>query len=487
MKLLSDIIYKSGIEEVLGATHVAVDSVCFDSRKVQKLSLFVAVKGVSSDGHLFINKAIEDGAIAIVCSEMPSEIKEHITYIRVKDTSYALGIIASNFYEHPSSKLKLVGVTGTNGKTTTVTLLYHLFKFLGYKTGLISTVKNYIDTAEYHATHTTPDAVQLNELLAKMVENGVSYCFMEVSSHSVVQHRITGLTFAGGAFSNITHDHLDYHGTFDNYIAAKRGFFDMLSAQAFAISNRDDRHFAVMLQNTKAIKKTCAINQQADFKAKIIENHFAGLQLHLDGTEVWTKLIGSFNAYNILMVYSIAMMLKQDRTNVLTAISSLNPVDGRFQFIRNGNSITGIVDYAHTPDALVNVLKTIQDIRTGNENIITVVGCGGDRDAAKRPVMAEIACKMSNRVILTSDNPRSEDAEEIINQMMKGVDPVSKKKVLCITDRRQAIKTACALAAPNDIVLIAGKGHEKYQEIKGVKHPFDDMQELSEQLQTEKI
>ena len=329
--------------------------------------------------------------------------------------------------------------------------------------------------------------MQLNELLAKMVENGVAYCFMEVSSHSVVQHRITGLTFAGGAFSNITHDHLDYHGTFDNYIAAKKGFFDMLGAQAFAISNRDDRHFAVMLQNTKAIKKTCAINQQADFKAKIIENHFAGLQLHLDGTEVWTKLIGSFNAYNILMVYSIAMMLKQDRTNVLTAISSLNPVDGRFQFIRNGNSITGIVDYAHTPDALVNVLKTIQDIRTGNENIITVVGCGGDRDAAKRPVMAEIACKMSNRVILTSDNPRSEDAEEIINQMMKGVDPVSKKKVLCITDRRQAIKTACALAAPNDIVLIAGKGHEKYQEIKGVKHPFDDMQELSEQLQTEKI
>ncbi len=487
MKLLSDIIYKSGIEEVLGATHVAVDNVCFDSRKVHKLSLFVAVKGVSSDGHAFIDKAIEDGAVAIICNEMPLEIKDNITYIRVKDTSYALGIIASNFYDNPSSKLKLVGVTGTNGKTTTVTLLYHLFKFLGYKTGLISTVKNYIDAVEYHATHTTPDAVQLNELLAKMVESGVSYCFMEVSSHSVVQHRITGLNFTGGAFTNITHDHLDYHGTFENYIAAKKGFFDQLTAQAFAISNRDDRHFAVMLQNTKAIKKTCAINQQADFKAKIIENHFAGLQLHLDGTEVWTKLIGSFNAYNILMVYSIAMMLKQDRTNVLTAISSLNPVDGRFQFIRSANAITGIVDYAHTPDALVNVLKTIQDIRTGNENIITVVGCGGDRDAAKRPIMAEIACKMSNRIILTSDNPRSEDAEEIINQMMKGVDPVSKKKVLCITDRRQAIKTACALAAANDIVLIAGKGHEKYQEIKGVKHPFDDMQELSEQLQTEKI
>jgi len=487
MKLLSDIIYKSGIEEVLGATHVAIDSISFDSRKVQKLSLFVAVKGVSSDGHLFINKAIEDGAIAIVCSEMPNKIYDNVTYIKVKDTSYALGIIASNFYDNPSTKLKLVGVTGTNGKTTTVTLLYHLFKFLGYKTGLISTVKNYIDNHEFIATHTTPDAVQLNELLAKMVENGIAYCFMEVSSHSVVQHRITGLNFTGAAFSNITHDHLDYHGTFENYIAAKKGFFDQLNAQAFAIVNRDDRHFAVMLQNTKANKKTCSINQQADFKAKIIENHFAGLHLQLDGTEVWTKLIGSFNAYNILMVYSIAMLLKQDRTNVLTAISSLNPVDGRFQFIRSGNGITGIVDYAHTPDALVNVLKTIQDIRTGNENIITVVGCGGDRDAAKRPVMAEIACKLSNRVILTSDNPRSEDAEEIINQMMKGVDTVAKKKVLCISDRRQAIKTACALASTNDIVLIAGKGHEKYQEIKGVKHPFDDMQELSEQLQTEKI
>jgi UDP-N-acetylmuramoyl-L-alanyl-D-glutamate--2,6-diaminopimelate ligase len=487
MKLLSDIIYKSGIEEVIGATHVAVDSVCFDSRKVQKLCLFVAIKGVSSDGHLFIDKAIHDGAVAIVCNEMPSEVKSNITYIKVKDTSYALGIISSNFYDNPSSKLKLVGVTGTNGKTTTVTLLYHLFKFLGYKVGLISTVKNYIDTIEYQATHTTPDAVQLNELLSKMVESGVSYCFMEVSSHSVVQHRITGLNFAGAGFSNITHDHLDYHGTFDHYLAAKKGFFDQLGAQAFAIANRDDRHFAVMLQNTKAIKKTCSINQQADFKAKIIENHFAGLQLQLDGTEVWTKLIGSFNAYNILMVYAIAIMLKQDHTNVLTAISSLNPVDGRFQFIRSANAITGIVDYAHTPDALVNVLKTIQDIRTGNENIITVVGCGGDRDAAKRPVMAEIACKMSNRVILTSDNPRSEEADEIINQMMKGVDPVSKKKVLCITDRRQAIKTACALASSNDIILIAGKGHEKYQEIKGVKHPFDDMQELSEQLQTEKI
>lgn len=487
MKLLSDIIYKAGIEEVLGVTHVAVDSVCFDSRKVQKLSLFVAVKGVSSDGHLFIEKAIEDGAVAIVCNEMPEIINQHVTYIKVRDTGYALGIIASNFYDNPSAKLKLVGVTGTNGKTTTVTLLYHLFKFLGYKTGLISTVKNYIDTVEFNATHTTPDAVQLNELLFKMVESGVTFCFMEVSSHSVVQHRITGLTFAGGAFSNITHDHLDYHGTFDNYLAAKKGFFDQLSAQAFAISNRDDRHYAVMLQNTKAIKKTCSINQQADFKAKIIENHFAGLQLQLDGTEVWTKLIGSFNACNILMVYSIAIMLKQDRTNVLTAISSLNPVEGRFQFIRNSNAVTGIVDYAHTPDALINVLKTIQDIRTGNENIITVVGCGGDRDAAKRPLMAEIACKMSNRIILTSDNPRSEDAEEIINQMMKGVDPVAKKKVLCITDRRQAIKTACALAGTNDIVLIAGKGHEKYQEIKGVKYPFDDMQELSEQLQTEKI
>ena len=487
MKLLSDIIYKSGIQEVVGDTHIAIDAICFDSRLVKKMSVFVAVNGVSSDGHAFIDKAIESGASAVVCNVMPEQLKEHVTYIQVKDTSYALGIIASNFYDHPSTKLKLVGVTGTNGKTTTVTLLYHLFKFLGYKTGLLSTVKNYINNQEIQATHTTPDAVKVNELLAKMVEQGVTYCFMEVSSHSVVQHRITGLTFAGGGFSNITHDHLDYHLTFDNYLAAKKGFFDMLPATAFSIANKDDRHFAVMTQNSKALKKTCSINQQADFKAKIIENHFAGLHLLIDGTEVWTKLIGSFNAYNILMVYSIAILLQQDKTNVLTGLSSLNPVDGRFQFIRSANKITGIVDYAHTPDALINVLKTIHDIRTGNENIIVVVGCGGDRDAAKRPIMAEIACRMSDRVILTSDNPRSEDADEIVNQMMKGVDPVAKKKVLCIVDRRQAIKTACALAQPNDIVLVAGKGHEKYQEIKGVKHPFDDMQELSEQLQTEKL
>lgn len=478
MKLLRDILYKTRIEEVIGSTNVAIESICFDSRKVEKFSLFLAIQGEQVDGHNFIATAVTKGAIAIICEKIPTERDEKVTYIKVKDSSEALAFVAANFYENPSEKLKLVGVTGTNGKTTSVTLLYHLFKLLGYKTGMLSTVCNYIDGEQIPATHTTPDALQLNSLLQKMVEKGCTHCFMEVSSHSVVQHRITALEFAGAAFTNITHDHLDYHKTFDSYIKAKKGLFDMLAPTAFAIVNKDDKNGEVMLQNTRASKKTYAINSIADFKCKIVENQFSGLLLTIDGKEFYSKLIGSFNAYNLLLAYSIGILLKEDSTNVLTALSTLNAVEGRFQYIRSSTKITGIVDYAHTPDALKNVLNTINDIRTGNEKVITLIGCGGDRDALKRPIMARIACELSDKVILTSDNPRSEDPEAILNQMKEGVQAPYTKKSLAILDRREAIKTACSLAQPGDIILVAGKGHEKYQEIKGVKYPFDDMEEL---------
>ena len=480
MKLLKDILYKTGLEEIKGTTNIAVSAVVFDSRSARKDCLFVATRGTSVDGHLFINKAIEGGANAIVCEEFPDEQFEHITYVKVKDASYALGIIASNFYDEPSTKLKLVGVTGTNGKTTTVTLLYNLFKSLGYTVGLISTVRNKIHNEVIPATHTTPDAVALNELLSKMHEKGCQYVFMEVSSHAVAQHRIAGVTFAGGVFTNITHDHLDYHKTFDEYIKAKKGFFDKLNDEAFALTNKDDRNGLVMLQNTSAKKHSYALKSIADFKCRIIENLLHGLLLNIDGQEVWVKLIGNFNAYNVLAVYATAVLLKQDKTNVLTALSTLNAVEGRFQQLKSTTGITGIVDYAHTPDALKNVLETIKSLRTGNEQVITLVGCGGDRDAAKRPIMAKIACELSTKVILTSDNPRSEDPESILDQMQKGIDPVEMKKTLRISDRKEAIRTACSLAKPGDIILIAGKGHENYQEIKGVKHPFDDFEILKE-------
>lgn len=480
MKLLKDILYKTGLEEIKGTTNIAVSAVVFDSRNARKDCLFVATRGTSVDGHLFINKAIEGGANAIVCEEFPDEQFENITYVKVKDASYALGIMASNFYEEPSTKLKLVGVTGTNGKTTTVTLLYNLFKSLGYTVGLISTVRNKIQNEVIPATHTTPDAVALNELLSKMVEKGCQYVFMEVSSHAVVQHRVTGVTFAGGVFTNITHDHLDYHKTFEEYIKAKKGFFDKLNDEAFALTNKDDRNGLVMLQNTSAKKVSYALKSIADFKCRIIENHLNGLLLNIDGQEVWVKLIGNFNAYNVLAVYATAVLLKQDKTNVLTALSTLNAVEGRFQQLKSTTGITGIVDYAHTPDALKNVLETIKSLRTGNEQVITLVGCGGDRDAAKRPIMAQIACELSTKVILTSDNPRSEDPESILDQMQKGIDPVEMKKTLRISDRKEAIRTACSLAKPGDIILIAGKGHENYQEIKGVKYPFDDFEILKE-------
>jgi UDP-N-acetylmuramoyl-L-alanyl-D-glutamate--2,6-diaminopimelate ligase len=484
MKLLSDILYKAGIDEIKGTTKLAITSICFDSRAVAKSSLFVAVKGTKVDAHDFIDGAIADGAIAVVCEKFPAEMNEKITYIQVKDSSFALGIIASNFFDNPSEKLKLVGITGTNGKTTTATLLYTLFKSTGKKVGLLSTVKNLINNEATVSTHTTGDAIQINALLSEMVKKGCTHCFMEVSSHAIHQNRIAGLQFDGAVFTNITHDHLDYHKDFNEYIKAKKMFFDHLSSSAFALTNSDDRHGDTMVLNTRAKIHTYGLKSMADFKCKILENRFSGLLLNIDNNEVWTRLVGQFNAYNLLAVYATSILLGEDKTIVLTSLSALSSVEGRFQYVKSKNGIVGIVDYAHTPDALENVLGTINGIRTGNETLITVVGCGGDRDAAKRPLMATIACEKSDKVILTSDNPRSEDPEEIITQMKKGVDAVNYKKTLAILDRKEAIRTAVAMANPGDIILVAGKGHEKYQEIKGVKHPFDDLEILDENLKT---
>ena len=482
MKLLSDILYKVKLEEIIGSTHVAISSIVFDSRKVKKDSLFVATKGAADDGHIYIQKAIELGAIAIVCEEIPKDKNDQITYVKVADSTYALGVMACNYYDNPSEKLKLVGITGTNGKTTTVTLLFNLFKSLGYSVGLLSTVQNKINNTVIPSTHTTPDAITLNELLFKMEEQGCEFVFMEVSSHAIIQNRIAGINFTGALFSNITHDHLDYHKTFDEYIKAKKQFFNLLPSTAFALTNRDDKNGMVMLQNTKANKYTYGLKNIADYKCKIIESHLNGLLLNIDNHEVWVKLIGTFNAYNILSVYATAVLLKQDITSVLTALSNLNSVEGRFQYVKSPNGVIGIIDYAHTPDALKNVLETVKQIRSGSEQVITLVGCGGDRDSAKRPIMAAIACEYSNKVILTSDNPRTEDPEEILNQMQAGINPVDVKKVLRITDRREAIKIACSFSSKGDIILIAGKGHEKYQEIKGVKHDFDDLEILKETI-----
>ncbi len=482
MKLLSDILYKTGLVETQGSTNVAITAMTFDSRKVEKDGLFVAVRGTQSDGHDFIDKAISLGAVAIVCEEFPKEIIDRISYAKVVDSSLALGIIASNFYDNPSSSLKLIGVTGTNGKTTTVTLLFQLFRAMGLKAGMLTTIRNMINSEEIPSTHTTPDAVELNKLLRRMVDAGCKYAFMEVSSHSVVQKRIAGLEFSGGVFSNITHDHLDYHKTFDEYIKAKKTFFDQLPQSAFALVNKDDVNGIIMVQNTKALKRSYSISSLADFNCRVLENQFSGLQLNMDNVELWSKLIGSFNAYNLLAVYSTAILLGQDKMNVLMTISTLDSVEGRFEYVRSDSGITGIVDYAHSPDALKNVLSTIKDIRSGNEQVITVVGCGGDRDSAKRPIMSKIACDLSDRVILTSDNPRSEDPESILKQMQNGIEKQNTKKTLSIVDRREAIRTAVALARPGDIVLVAGKGHEKYQEVNGVKYPFDDMGVLKENL-----
>ena len=482
MKLLKDILYKSGLETVLGSTNVVIESIEQDSRNVRKFSLFVAVKGTRVDGHNYIQQADKAGCAAVVCEELPNDINPEVTYVKVKNSQEALGVIASNFYDNPSAKLKLVGITGTNGKTTVATLLYHLFSNLDYKTGLISTVRNFVHKDEVKSTHTTPGAVQLNELLNDMVEAGCAFCFMEVSSHALEQQRVAGLEFAGAVFTNISHDHLDYHGSFDNYIKAKRKLFDELSSNAFALANKDDKNAGIMLQNTKAIKSTYALRSIADFKCKIIENRLDGLLLNIDHNEVLTRLIGEFNASNLLAVYSVARLLGHDKLSVLTAISNLHPVEGRFQYIKTDNNVIGIVDYAHSPDALKSILDNIQHLRTGNENVITLVGCGGDRDKQKRPEMAFIACEKSNKVILTSDNPRSENPDKIIDDMKTGVPWEHNKKVLSITNRTEAIKVACAMAQAGDIVLIAGKGHEKYQEINGIKYPFDDMEVLTENL-----
>lgn len=482
MKLLKDILYKAGIEEVVGSTNVAIENICIDSRLAKKFSLFIAVKGTAVDGHQFIDTAIEQGSLAIICEELPENLVKEVNYIQVKNSRFAAGVIASNFYDNPSEKLKLVGVTGTNGKTTVTTLLYELFKNLGYKTGLLSTVRNLIDGEVIESTHTTPDPISLNELLAEMVERGCEYAFMEVSSHALDQHRVAGIEFTGAIFTNISHDHLDYHETFDKYIKAKKMLFDMLPSTAFALTNLDDKNGEVMVQNTKAKIITYGLRSMADRKAKILENNLTGLILNIDGQEVITRLIGSFNAYNILSVYGAAIELKEEKLQILTTLSNLHSPEGRFQFVKTENNILGIVDYAHTPDALENVLSTIHGLRTGNEKVISLVGCGGDRDKAKRPEMARIAAEGSTKVILTSDNPRSEDPNQIIEDMKTGLDPVLKRKAVSIVDRAEAIRTACMLAEPGDIILVAGKGHEKYQEIKGVKHDFDDMEVLTTNL-----
>lgn len=482
MKKLKDILYGVSLKQVSGSTDLVIPSVCFDSRQVRTGVLFIAVRGTLTDGHEFIDKAIGQGAAGIVCETFPKDLQNGISYFLVEDSAKALGVIASNFYDQPSSKLKLVGITGTNGKTTIATLLYQLFRDLGYKTGLISTVQNQINELIIPSTHTTPDPIALNNLLHEMVESGCDYCFMEVSSHSVAQNRISGLTFAGGIFSNLTHDHLDFHLTFEAYLKAKKGFFDALDNNSFALTNIDDKNGVVMLQNTRAHKKTYGLKNIADFKARIIENHFSGLLLNIEGEEVWFKMVGSFNSYNLLAAYSAALLLDQDRTRVLTSLSRLSGAEGRFDYMVSPAGIIGIVDYAHTPDALQNVLNTIQDIRKGTEQVITVIGCGGDRDKSKRPLMAQVACDWSTKVVLTSDNPRSEEPDQIIKDMEAGVMPHNKKKTLSITDRREAIRTACHLAKPGDIILVAGKGHEKYQDTAGVKLPFDDKKILTELL-----
>jgi len=480
--ILNKIIENIDAIEIIGNDKVDISDIQFDSRQIAKNSLFVAVRGYNVDGHNFIEKAIELGASVILCEALPQNINNKITYIKVNDSSDALGKIAANFYNNPTNNLRIVGVTGTNGKTTIATLLYKTFKKIGYKVGLISTIENYIDDEIIPSTHTTPDQIKLQELFAKMVDTGCEFCFMEVSSHSIHQHRISGINFEGGVFTNITHDHLDYHKTFKEYINVKKAFFDGLDKTAFAITNYDDKNGMVMLQNTSAKKITYAVNSPADYKSKILEHHFSGMLLSINNTELWTKFIGKFNAYNLTSVYAVACEMGQDKNDILTILSELNAVNGRFEHFISKNSITAIVDYAHTPDALQNVLSTINDIRTGNENLITVVGAGGNRDKAKRPEMAKISAKLSNRVILTSDNPRFENPEEIIKEMEAGVDTSNRRNVISITNRKEAIKAACMFAQTGDIILIAGKGHETYQEIEGVKHHFDDKEIIKEIL-----
>lgn len=480
MKQLKDILYKVSVNAVSGSTEVAVSSIVFDSRKVKKNNVFVAQKGTLVDGHKYIDKAIQLGATSIICEEMPANKIDGITYVQVENSDSALAIMASNFYENPSKKLELIGVTGTNGKTTIASLLYQLFKKAGYKVGLLSTVKIMVDETEYKATHTTPDSVTINQYIDKMIDEGVEYCFMEVSSHGIHQKRTEGLEFAGGIFTNLSHDHLDYHETFAEYRDVKKSFFDNLPKSAFALVNLDDRNGNIMMQNTKAKKQTYALKTIGDFKAKILEKRFSGTLININGAEVWTKLIGEFNAYNLLAIVGTAELLGLEKLEVLRIISELESVSGRFEYTISEDKVTAIVDYAHTPDALKNVLETINDIRTGNEKVITVVGCGGDRDKTKRPKMAHIASQLSNQAIFTSDNPRTENPQVILDEMEAGVSPENYNKTLSILDRKQAIKTACKFSDAGDIVLIAGKGHENYQDINGERFHFDDLEIVTE-------
>nr|NQU89719.1 UDP-N-acetylmuramoyl-L-alanyl-D-glutamate--2,6-diaminopimelate ligase [Bacteroidota bacterium] len=488
IKKIDDILSGINVKLLIQGAELSVKSIAFDSREVTEGTMFIAVKGVHHDGHQFIEQAIQKGAVAIVCEKLSGNLPPAITVVVVKDSSRVLGQIASAWYDHPSEKLRVIGITGTNGKTTTVFLLHQLYTALGYRAGLLSTIENRIGNHKFKSTHTTADQIQINKNMKLMADAGCAYCFMEVSSHAIVQDRISGVKFYGAVFTNITHDHLDYHQTFSNYIDAKKKFFDELPADAFALTNIDDKNGMVMLQNTRGKISTYGIRSMADFKGKIIESSLEGIELKIGKVELWSRLVGKFNAYNLLVAYAVAVIDRQKPEEVLPVLSALSPVEGRFQLVPNKSGIIAIVDYAHTPDALQNVLETIQNVRTGNEKLITVVGAGGDRDIQKRPVLAQVACRLSDHVILTSDNPRTEDPDVIINDMIGGLDPAMKRKTVKITDRTEAIKTACMISMSGDIVLVAGKGHEAYQEVMGVRHQFDDREVLMNffnQLETE--
>lgn len=482
MRILKDILYNVALQSVQGTTDVRINSIQYDSRKVDKNDVFIAIKGMHSDGHLFIEKAIENGASVIVAEFLPENKIKNITYVEVESSSLALAFMAANFYQHPSENLKLIGITGTNGKTTVASLLYNLFKAAGYKVGLISTVKIMVGDTSFSTSHTTPDSLVINSYLKQMNAIGVEFCFMEVSSHGIHQHRSAGLTFEGGIFTNLSHDHLDYHSSFAEYRDVKKSFFDGLPKTAFALTNVDDKNGQIMLQNTKAKTYNYALKSYADYRTQVLENHFKGLLLKINDNEIWVKLIGSFNAYNLTAVFACADILGLEKDELLRLMSTLENVSGRFEYFVTTNNITVVVDYAHTPDALKNVLHTINDIRTKNELLISVVGCGGDRDKTKRPKMGHIASALSSKVIFTSDNPRSENPESIISEMEQGVEPQNFMKVMAITNRKQAIKAACQLANANDIILVAGKGHETYQEINGVRSEFNDYEVAMECL-----
>ena len=481
MKLLNDILNSVQVVQIVGDTNVQVTGLCIDSRKVERGSVFVAIKGTQTDGHLYIDKAIALGAAVVVAETMPEKLDSKVTYIEVRDSASSVGILADAYYDSPTAKMKLIGVTGTNGKTTVATLLFQLFKGLGYKCGLISTVQNHIDNKVITATHTTPDPDALHSMLADMYEAGCTHVFMEVSSHAIHQKRIAGLHFSGGVFTNITHDHLDYHKTFDEYIRVKKLFFDDLPKAAFALTNADDKRGMVMLQNTKAEKHSYSLRTPASIKGKVLENNLTGLVMNVGEFEAHFRMIGTFNAYNLLAAYGVATLLGEEKTQVLAVLSNLNGAQGRFETVMSPvDKVLGIVDYAHTPDALINVLATVNQLRVDGQQVITVVGCGGDRDKTKRPLMAEVACEHSDKAILTSDNPRTENPEDILNDMMSGLSAGHNRKVLRITDRKEAIKTACSLAQTDDIVLVAGKGHETYQEVNGERAHFDDREVLQE-------